>query len=402
MIFPGWIVTRAVSPDVWAGLITGQYTLHGGVVRYAAGTAKAGQIIRHLLPASTNLNPLNVLPTLFNAYQLHQVSTQVNSIATATQQVLQLATGTAILSGLNLAISTIGFSVLYNKLNTIEGRLKNIESTVRDIHQFLQLSENAKLRVAIKDLLNIDQVTDTQHRHTILHNSRVILAELHEKYKELLNQSPTLELAETYEEYYSVTALAHTRCTAELGMVNIAYQELCNMAEYWKTQTQGIARRLLIGSYPERFLCSDFVHDVPISSFIEWLDFAYNQTKGYQWIDEMREKTYPWYSDWEKQSTFDWLQTKISKPTSLIYTNSNYGKGDSRQDKEHIIPLLKKLIARNSVYQGYLAQYEQLHHYNMKPSEVEKKIAQLPQKAITEGYFILAPEKKSKQEKTLA
>lgn len=400
-IFPGWTVTRAISPDVWAGLVTGQFTLHGGVIRYAAGTAQAGQIVRHLIPASTNLNPLNAIPALFNTYQLQQVSTQVKSVTAATQQVLQLATGTAVVSGFTLAISLLGFSALNKSLNSIEGRLKRIEKTVRDIHNFLQLTENARLRVAIKDLLNIEYVADAQHRHTILHNSRVTLAELHEKYKELLGQAPTLELAETYEEYYSVTALAKTRCTAELDMVNVAYQELLQMTDYWKTQARRIASKFLLGIYPERFLCADFAKEVPISTFIEWLDFACNEQKGYQWVDEMRGRTYPWYSDWEKQDTFNWLQTKITNPTSLIYTNPNYGHGDPKKDTEKIIPLLNKLIARNRLYDGYLAQYEQFHQYNLKPSDVEKRIAQLPQKAITDGYFILAPEKPKKQEKAL-
>jgi len=234
-----------------------------------------------------------------------------------------------------------------------------------------------------------------------LHTSRVTLAELHERYKELLGQAPTLELAETYEEYYSVTALAQTRCTAELGMINIAYQELLQMTDYWKTQARRIASEFLLGIYPERFLCADFAKNVPISTFIEWLDFCSNEQKGYQWVDEMRERTYPWYSDWEKHNVVNFLQKKITSPTSLIYTNPNYGRGDSKKDTGKIIPLLNKLIARNHVYDGYLAQYEQLQHYNLKPSDVEKRIAQLPQKAITDGYFILAPEKPMKQEKAL-
>ena len=73
-MFPGWIVARAISPDVWSGLLTGKYALQGGVIRYAAGTAKGGQIVRHLIPASMpllNFIPgVNVVPELFNSYQL--------------------------------------------------------------------------------------------------------------------------------------------------------------------------------------------------------------------------------------------------------------------------------------------------------------------------------------------
>lgn len=37
------------SPEILSNLINGTYTLEGGVVRYAAGTGKGGQIVRHLV-----------------------------------------------------------------------------------------------------------------------------------------------------------------------------------------------------------------------------------------------------------------------------------------------------------------------------------------------------------------
>jgi hypothetical protein len=49
MVFPGWEVARVIPPDVIMGLWTGQYKLYGGVIRWAAGTDNAGQIVRHLL-----------------------------------------------------------------------------------------------------------------------------------------------------------------------------------------------------------------------------------------------------------------------------------------------------------------------------------------------------------------
>jgi hypothetical protein len=92
MIFPGWTVTQGIPSETIVGLMTGQYKLCGGVIRWAAGTANAGQIIKHLIPiASTtaSLIPgLNFIPGLMANVQLEQVkhATQFN-----TQQLLQLA-----------------------------------------------------------------------------------------------------------------------------------------------------------------------------------------------------------------------------------------------------------------------------------------------------------------------
>jgi len=43
---PGLIVERAIPSDVWGGLMAGKYKLHGGVIRWAAGTLNAGQIFK--------------------------------------------------------------------------------------------------------------------------------------------------------------------------------------------------------------------------------------------------------------------------------------------------------------------------------------------------------------------
>ncbi len=47
-----------------------------------------------------------------NIYQLHGLAGQVNTLTVATQQVLQIATGTMVLSGLNLAVTPDRFACL--------------------------------------------------------------------------------------------------------------------------------------------------------------------------------------------------------------------------------------------------------------------------------------------------
>lgn len=51
-LLPGLIVARAIPDTTLAGLASGTYTLQGGVIRWAAGTPCAGQIVAHLLPAA--------------------------------------------------------------------------------------------------------------------------------------------------------------------------------------------------------------------------------------------------------------------------------------------------------------------------------------------------------------
>ena len=49
----GLSVARGIPAEVVSGLITGMYRLDGGVIRWAANTENAGQIIRHLIPIAS-------------------------------------------------------------------------------------------------------------------------------------------------------------------------------------------------------------------------------------------------------------------------------------------------------------------------------------------------------------
>ena len=109
--FIGLNVARSLPPEIVTGLITGQYKLHGGVIRWATNTDFAGQIVRHLIPVAQQsigaslLAPVTGVLGAVNTFQLHKLSGQVDALTTATQQVLQIATNTMALSGLNLAVT---------------------------------------------------------------------------------------------------------------------------------------------------------------------------------------------------------------------------------------------------------------------------------------------------------
>ncbi|HEY9768057.1 MAG TPA: hypothetical protein V6C71_06050 [Coleofasciculaceae cyanobacterium] len=392
-MLPGWVVSRTIPVETLVGLITGQYKLYGGVIRHAAGTPYAGQIIRHLIP--TTLSPLGAIPGLnfipgiiaysqlnqvkemnkFTTHQLMQMSGQISSLSRTTQQVLQIATGTAYLSGLGLTISCIGFALINKKLNTIDSKLKDIQKDIKAIEYFLESSERAKLRAALNALLKIDAKTAIEHRHTILHNSRNVLAEINMRYRELLSEADKIETATIYEEYFSLTALSQIRCTAELGMLDIACKEIEEINLFWQTQARRIAKEILVGMYPERFLATDFADDVSITELVEWLDFTYQENKGLCWIDELRlDMNEVWYCSWLKNN----------------YSGLNKNKGIGiEREKKIIIPSLRKLIARSSIFESYTAQYELLEAQQIKPSDLEQQVANLPESSLVEGYLIL-------------
>jgi len=414
MVFPGWTVARTIPFDTIVGLLTGQYKLYGGVIRWAAGTDNAGQIVSHLMPVASNL--LSIIPGLdfipgiianlqleelkkmsqYNTQQLLQLSGQITSLSGTTQQILQIATGTAFLSGLGLAISCISFAALNKKLNTIDSRLKNIQKDIQEIKYFLESSERARLCAALNALLKIDANTAIEHRHTILHSSHNTLAEINMRYRELLSEAKTIETAMAYEEYFSLTALAQVRCTAELGMLDIANKEIAELNLFWQTEAHRITKEMLVGEYPERFLASDFANDVSITELVQWLDFVYKENKGLSWIDDLRlQINESWYAkNWISKAASN--LNLFAKDKSNIFSdetsglNKNIGIGIEKE-KQIIIPSLRKMVARSSVFESYSNQYEMLEAQQIKPSDFEQKLASIPESSLNEGYIILEP-----------
>jgi len=360
-LFPGLTVERQLPPDVLAGIYSGEFRVHGGVIRCAPGTPCAGRIVRHLLPVS-GISP-------------ETLGTVLQHVARGTDQILAMAAGTMALAGLNLVVSAVGFGTLSRKLDAVESQLSEIQSDVKEIKALLERAERARLRAALRDLLRMESASDPDHRRAILHDARRDLGEIHERYLELLGGANSPDTAMAYEEYFSVTALARSRCTAELGMISVARQELGEAAEFWREQAHRVARDMLIVDTPERFLSPDYA-DVPFVEIAGWLDFAYADSKGYEWVDELRRR--------EKQKSAEARGWGLSSLGGRIF--------GSQPSAPTVVPALQKLSNRDAVYGGYVAQYEILAEANIGPAEFERRLQDRGREDGMTGFLILRPE----------
>lgn len=412
MLLPllGLSVLNAIPTQAITGLLAGTLKITGGVIRYAAGTSKAGQIFMHLLPAESLI--LNEFPGLeffpgiianfqlhklsgkidtlqkmteLNVHQLLKLSSQVGSLTQVTQNVLHLVAGTAVLSGLSLAVSSVGFLGVNRKLNAIDQCLQAIQKDVQAIKRFLELAEKAELMAALCELLKVNESTPPEHCTILLNNARYSLLKINKKYQELLANATTINEAMAYEEYFALTALAEVRCSAELRMFQTARQEIDEMVSFWKIHVRRIAKDILLGQHPERFLATDFASDVPVSALVSWMDFAYNDEKGYGWIDELRQSM---NANWYGKHFWNVTASGLNKGIGI----------GIEQEKSITIPTLQKLLARNDVFEGYRAQYELLETRQLRPSEFQQQLAQLPKESAVDGCFVLLPAKTENKE----
>lgn len=396
----GLTVARAIPPEVITGLLTGQYRQYGGVIRWASDTENAGQIVRHLLPvtgqslASPLFAPVSSTLGAVNTYQLHRLSGQVGNLTASVNQLFQVATGTMVLSGLNLAVSAVGFAVLNEKLKKLEGKLNEIQQEVKAIRSLLEIEERSKLGAALRDLLSVAEVKNSNHRHTILFNAKNVFGPVSLKYKELLLTADTIETAVAYEEYFCLTSLAHARCLAELEMLDMASRDIWETHVFWKEQSRRITNDLLLAENPERFLFSDFARDLPVSTLAEWLDFSYGEEKGYGWIDELRSKTRPWYAE---DGYVEVGKGAVKVTSSLFNVASRYAgkvvEKDIERQQAKVLPTFQKLVARNDVLEGYVEQYRLLEASNTTPTAFESKIKSIAESESIDGYLILEPSK---------
>lgn len=118
------------NPWIVKGLLDGSLIRHGGVIRWAAGTAQGGQIVKHLsevLPLSPISGATQIIGQGLTYYKLLGIEKQLGAMMGLTQ----IAAGASVL---NLGVSILGFAYMGYKLHQIQKAIANLQEIV--IHGF--------------------------------------------------------------------------------------------------------------------------------------------------------------------------------------------------------------------------------------------------------------------------
>ena len=174
----GLSVARSIPVEQVIGLATGNLSLHGGVIRDAAG-----RIVSHLaMPASAGLlgavPGLGAIGSVVTGIQMQALSANVAAVKAATDQILNYSIATTALSGLGIVTSVTGFAYLASRLNRIDKRLSTLEKQTKAIKQFLQSSQHAQLMTAVDHLRLSQQATDGETRRHLLLQSKQLFTTL--------------------------------------------------------------------------------------------------------------------------------------------------------------------------------------------------------------------------------
>jgi hypothetical protein len=310
-----------------------------------------------LLPGG---NPISTVYGLFNP--------QLHNLVSLTKQVLQISQATMALSGLNLVVSALGFAFLSRKLKDIEDQLKEIAKDVKAIRELLERRERAELRVALRELEDIEKIRDSDHRHTLLHNARRTFLTFQESYQEMLVGAKTPEDAIAVEEHLALVALCQSRCLAEMEQVDMAGRDLQKVYIFWQEHVQRIARRWLQEKKGQRVIYRNFADEVSAPAFLEWLDFAAGTPRGLEWMDDLRRAS--------------------------AGKKDDVNKKERKQIEKISIPFMQQVVARNKVFDGYVAQYDLMAAQNMSLKQFIGTIEDLRKKMElgVDEMLVLTPE----------
>ncbi|UJS23053.1 hypothetical protein [Thiothrix winogradskyi] len=382
----GFVLSRSIPDNLMLGVLAGVNKVYGGVVRN-----EQGQILAHLVNSTTPSNilsaftsPLNTLLSGVNTYQLHRIggdvgvigaevgrigaevgaiSTEVSHIGANVTQLLQLAQASMLLSGLTLAVSSAGFLFLSNKINKIDEKLQQVASDVKYIKSFLELQERSRLIAALKVIRELNKVEDHAARLQMLISSRQTIGEIHEKYKMLLTDSSNEYSFMAAEEYFTITAIGHSLCSAELDMYDQALNDLHDAQNTWQSSSRAFVKNHVINDNAQRFLTKDYVQHINSAEVIEWVDFAESSSSGISILDHLRGQP--------QKRSFGWSKLK----------------GVDTEEKLNL-EVSRKIIARNKILQGYIDQLKYLSQIRQKPSTVQNFMDSIPCDNSVEGCHI--------------
>ena len=345
----GMEVARAIPEKLLAGLMSGQYTLHGGVIRDLAG-----RIIGHLAMPATELGmpalssimggPVAIANAGISAASGLVANAQLVTLSRDVQQVLQVAmTGTA-MAGLGLATSMVGFWYLNRRLNHVEDQVKKLKVAVDKLKKILETTEKARLLSAVNTYKLACKNHNASQREQLLLTARSDFDQLAHYYKGMSHNLSELAEVEAAEGFFSVACLGDAVCTSDLGMYDDAAGNLHGHFTDWQMIARLHCTTFLELDSPARLLEGRYVKDLPTTVLTRILDFANDDRRGIEWMDVLRGSV----------GTIKWPQF-------------------SNLEKEKI-EFAKALTARNDVLGGYVEHFKVLAKLKAPATEYARQL----------------------------
>lgn len=328
----GFTVLRQVPAEYWSGIASKVYSVHGGVIR-----DQGGRILAHLampaVSAPLQLVPgLTLIPELIQSYQLEVVNENV-------LRAVSWSMASTAMSGLGVATSLASVAYLARRINQIDDR-------IADLKNWLKSSSEGDLRAAVSNVTHASKALDGQQRQQLLLSAKTSFAALAHHYRSQAASSTKLAEIEIFEDSAATAMMGAVLCASDVGLYDSAADDMLAYHDAWAAMARTQARRLLQLDDPARLLDGRYVPALPATALTSLLDFAMEEDKGIEWIDELR---------------------------------TGYGRGTAltagiRPIDEAAVRFARRLQARHDVLTGYCSHFTLLAQRGMSSSSFARSV----------------------------
>jgi|AGSF01.1.fsa_nt_gi hypothetical protein len=243
-------VSFVLADAIIKGLESGELVRIGGVIREVA----SGKIVTFLREASSNIS------TIPQQIQMAQGALMIGSVA----------------SVLSLGVSVAGFTMLNQRINDLEKRLKQTEELLNKLNQKIDIGYYANFKAALNLATNAFSMTQLNNRQdmAIQAINRFLEAEhIFTDYtdRELASGS---QIADEYLLTLSLAYIAEARCYLELGEYKTALIRFQEGSQIIRERIQKYVE-LLLTSNPAVYLQPEFENQIDLKRL----------TRIYQWMN---------------------------------------------------------------------------------------------------------------------
>jgi len=243
-------VSFVLADAIIKGLESEELVRIGGVIREVA----SGKIVTFLREASSNIS------TIPQQIQMAQGALMIGSVA----------------SVLSLGVSVAGFTMLNQRINDLEKRLKQTEELLNKLNQKIDIGYYANFKAALNLATNAFSMTQLNNRQdmAIQAINRFLEAEhIFTDYtdRELASGS---QIADEYLLTLSLAYIAEARCYLELGEYKTALIRFQEGSQIIRERIQKYVE-LLLTSNPAVYLQPEFENQIDLKRL----------TRIYQWMN---------------------------------------------------------------------------------------------------------------------
>jgi hypothetical protein len=280
----GLVVAREIPLNTLAGLLTGSYSLHGGVVRDAGG-----RIVSHLITSGpfdlvkTLVPGVNTLTSLVGSGQLYSLAKDVEQVRQMVSTVLTVSTAGAVLSGVGLVASVAGTAFLSRKLDSVQRQLEHIERLLNDQHLSV-------LKGAVDSLKHAENAADRETRRALLVSAKTDFSKSAHFYGSQFADPRSVNEVIVLEEPFALASIGSAICLSELGMYGAAAADFEGHCDRWRPLARKHVSKYLLGDAPYRLLDGAYADDLPARELADTLDYVNSEQKSWSRIDELRKE----------------------------------------------------------------------------------------------------------------